>query len=202
MWVRSLGREDGGVGHGSPPQCSCLENPMDRGAWWASVHGVTKSWIGPNQLRASNWHFKQKAICLEVVNLSIICGHTCTLNLVLVFTQQIHVIPSGNPLSGYKHWGILKKKWVMYMPTLCEPTSEDIWMKWFYGKRWYHSIGKCWPDLGVTTLLINQDTFWRSGSSIPISLSGKETINEILGQNVQSVCWSAFCTMSYTYNTK
>ena len=30
-------------GHGSPLQYSCLENPMDRGAWWATVHGVTKS---------------------------------------------------------------------------------------------------------------------------------------------------------------
>ena len=27
---------------GSPLQCSCLENPVDRGAWWAPVHGVTK----------------------------------------------------------------------------------------------------------------------------------------------------------------
>ena len=30
---------------GNPLQCSCLENPMDRGAWQAAVHGVTKSWI-------------------------------------------------------------------------------------------------------------------------------------------------------------
>ena len=29
--------------NGSPPQYSCLENSMDRGAWWATVHGVTKS---------------------------------------------------------------------------------------------------------------------------------------------------------------
>ena len=29
--------------HGTPLQHSCLENPMDRGAWWAAVHGVTKS---------------------------------------------------------------------------------------------------------------------------------------------------------------
>ena len=33
-----------GVGNGNQLQCSCLENPMDRGAWWATVHGVTKSW--------------------------------------------------------------------------------------------------------------------------------------------------------------
>ena len=32
-----------GEGHGNPLQYSCLENPMDRGAWWAVVHGVAKS---------------------------------------------------------------------------------------------------------------------------------------------------------------
>ena len=32
-----------GAGHGNPLQYSCLENPMDRGTWWATVHGVTKS---------------------------------------------------------------------------------------------------------------------------------------------------------------
>ena len=32
-----------GGGHGDPLQCSCLEGPMERGAWWATVHGVAKS---------------------------------------------------------------------------------------------------------------------------------------------------------------
>ena len=32
-----------GEGNGNPLQYSCLENPMDGGAWWATVHGVTKS---------------------------------------------------------------------------------------------------------------------------------------------------------------
>ena len=31
-------------GNGYPFQYSCLENSMDRGAWWATVHGVAKSW--------------------------------------------------------------------------------------------------------------------------------------------------------------
>ena len=39
-------------GNGTPLQCSCLENPMDRGAWWAPVHGVAKSWA-----RMSNFTF-------------------------------------------------------------------------------------------------------------------------------------------------
>ena len=33
-----------GEGNGNPLQYSCLENPMDKGAWWATVHGVTKNW--------------------------------------------------------------------------------------------------------------------------------------------------------------
>ena len=38
-----------GEGNGNPLQYSCLEKPMDRGAWWATVHGVAKS-----QARLSN----------------------------------------------------------------------------------------------------------------------------------------------------
>ena len=40
--IPGLGRFPGG-GHGNPLQYSCLENPMDRGAWWATVHRVAKS---------------------------------------------------------------------------------------------------------------------------------------------------------------
>ena len=55
MWVQSLGQEDPlekgiailssllGEGNGTLLQYSCLENPMDGGAWWATVHGVAKS---------------------------------------------------------------------------------------------------------------------------------------------------------------
>ena len=32
-----------GGGHGNPLQYSCLENPVNRGAWWATVHGVAKN---------------------------------------------------------------------------------------------------------------------------------------------------------------
>ena len=33
-----------GVGNSNPLQYSCLENPKDKGSWWATVHRVTKSW--------------------------------------------------------------------------------------------------------------------------------------------------------------
>ena len=43
-WVQSLAWEDPlKEGHGNPLQYSCLENPKDRGAWQAAVHGVTES---------------------------------------------------------------------------------------------------------------------------------------------------------------
>ena len=51
MQVQSLGQEDPlEEGHGNPLQYSCLENPMDRGPWWATVHGVTKSGTQLKQL--------------------------------------------------------------------------------------------------------------------------------------------------------
>ena len=40
-----------GEGSGNPVQYSCLWNPMDREAWWATVHGVAESWIHFNHLK-------------------------------------------------------------------------------------------------------------------------------------------------------
>ena len=39
-----------GEGNGNPLQCSCLENPRDREAWWAAIYGVTQSWTRLMQL--------------------------------------------------------------------------------------------------------------------------------------------------------
>ena len=50
----------GGEGNGTPLQYSCLENPMDGGAWWAAVHGVAKS-----QTRLSDFTFTFHCHALE-----------------------------------------------------------------------------------------------------------------------------------------
>ena len=42
--ILGLGRSPGG-GHGDPFQYSCLENPLDRGAWWVTVHRITECWM-------------------------------------------------------------------------------------------------------------------------------------------------------------
>ena len=56
--VPGSGRSTGGH-HNNPLQYSCLENPTDRGAWWATVHRVTKSEARLKQLgrhiRVNDW---------------------------------------------------------------------------------------------------------------------------------------------------
>ena len=53
-----------GEGNSSPPQYSCLENPMDRGAWSATVHGVTKSQTRLKQLNTQSSHSKKLLVTI------------------------------------------------------------------------------------------------------------------------------------------
>ena len=53
--IPGSGRSPGG-GHGNPLEYSCLENPMDRGVWWATGHGVAKSWTQTEQLKHASTH--------------------------------------------------------------------------------------------------------------------------------------------------
>ena len=62
-------------GQGSPPQYSCLENPVDRGAWWAAVHGVAKS---RTRLSDSHFHFSKYSHILRSWGFSLyfVRGHS------------------------------------------------------------------------------------------------------------------------------
>ena len=63
-WVRSLGREDSlEKERANPLQYSCLENPMDGGAWWAAVHGAARS---RTQLRDFTFTFHFHALEKEM----------------------------------------------------------------------------------------------------------------------------------------
>ena len=55
--IPGLGRSPG-EGNGNPLQYSCLENSMDRGAWWATVHGVAKSRI---RVTDQQFHYSVKS---------------------------------------------------------------------------------------------------------------------------------------------
>ena len=75
-----------GRGHGKPLQCSCLENPMDRGAWQARIHRVAQSWT---QLKRLSTH---TLIYIVVVVRSLSCVQlfatpwTTTHHVTLTFT--------------------------------------------------------------------------------------------------------------------
>ena len=57
-WVQSLSQEDSPrEGNGYPLQYFFLENFMDRGAWWATVHGVTENWARLKQLMHASIYF-------------------------------------------------------------------------------------------------------------------------------------------------
>ena len=77
----------GGEGNGTPLQYSCLENPMDRGAWWAAVHGVAKS-----QRRLSDFTFPSHFHALE--------KEMATHSSVLAWR-----IPGTGSLVGCRLWG-------------------------------------------------------------------------------------------------
>ena len=55
-------------GRGNPLQSSCLENPMDRGAWWAAVHGVVKSWT---RLQFTASTFKVASSCYQITETNL-----------------------------------------------------------------------------------------------------------------------------------
>ena len=84
--VRSLGRFPG-EGNGNPLQYSCLENPMDRGACWAAVHGVCKS---QTRLRGFTFTFHFHALEKEMPTHSIVLAWK---------------IPGMGSLVGCRLWG-------------------------------------------------------------------------------------------------
>ena len=63
-----------GEGNGNPLQCSCLENPRDRGAWWAAIYGVTQSQTQLKRYSSSNsilyWCFSFWLISLCIISSS------------------------------------------------------------------------------------------------------------------------------------
>ena len=88
------GRSPGG-GHGDPLQYSCLESPMDRGAWWAMVHGIAKRWTCLKQmdthahthqpyyvLTASPWTCQSAFLLLSYKMGKMICVHRMEMRLI------------------------------------------------------------------------------------------------------------------------
>ena len=86
-----------GEGNGNPLQDSCLENPVDRGAWWAAVYGVAQSQTRLKQLSSSSSLMCYKCCCLVTKSLSD------------SFTTPWTVAPPGFSVDGVFQAGILEQ---------------------------------------------------------------------------------------------
>ena len=84
-----------GEGSGDPLQYSCLENPMDGGAWWAAVHGVAK-----NRARLSNFTFTFHFHALE----KEMAPHSSTLAWKLPWTEEPGRLQSTGSLRIGHDW--------------------------------------------------------------------------------------------------
>ena len=95
-------------GHVNPLQYSCLENPMDRGAWWATGHGVTQSgrWLSTHAQQS------ESAICIHISPLfwiffllrlpqSIQSSLSYTVGSVIYFTHRISSVYMSIPISQF-----------------------------------------------------------------------------------------------------
>ena len=106
-----------GEGNGNPLQYSCLENPTDRGAWWATVHGVSRvghDWV--TNAFASLLIHDTKLVCLSCLSVHLTHSNTNTMNtiwgvLTLLCSPRNHDRPPQSSLHFCKvklcpplHW--------------------------------------------------------------------------------------------------
>ena len=77
-----------GGGHGIPLQYSCLENSMDRGTWWVTVHGVIKSWTGLST------HLQMVSFIIQGLNWQV------PKFFAFFFSFTINVLSSGHVTDG------------------------------------------------------------------------------------------------------
>ena len=100
-----------GEGNGNPLQYSCLENPMDGGAWWAAIYGVSQGQTQLKQLSSSSKNTYWLAMELKrvVITLNegreILVAQSC-----LIFCDPMEYSPPGYSVNGILQARILK--WV------------------------------------------------------------------------------------------
>ena len=141
-WVRSLCRKDSpGEGNGNPFQYSCLENPMDGGAWWAIVHGVTKSrtWLsdfthtlkGKQRSGDIIWSKTVRWLISYQIFKSFFCGCVlseiiCTIKLIFFITTFL-CTPQGAKYD-FKVWSFSENCWAISypMPTLVQGLKPSV----------------------------------------------------------------------------
>ena len=103
-----------GEGNDNPLQCSCLENPRDRGAWWAAIYGVSQSWTRLKRLSSSSSRTRT-------------AGMLSRFRRVRLFAT-LWMIARQAPLSV----GFLRQEYWSGLPF--PPPRTGVWSKWWLAK--------------------------------------------------------------------
>ena len=127
-----------GEGNGTPLQYSCLENPMDSGAWWATVHGVTKSWT---QLSDFTFTFHFPALEKEIHREVFSKSHLSNMSPVVVERGSLEVTGHTFPFYDSKVFletedtkpNIIAKdvpiSLIIKILRILGAVSQELWMK-------------------------------------------------------------------------
>ena len=88
-----------GEGNGNPLQCSCLENPRDRGAWWIAVYGVAQSQTRLRRLSSRVSEHQLLCIhilyCLDSVDTPLGISNSCSRAFQRLHSEDYHVLGQG-----------------------------------------------------------------------------------------------------------
>ena len=105
-----------GEGNGNPLQYFCLENPMDRGAWWATVHGKVS-----DMTERLHFHFQTMVEVMKIMVISFKRSHACTATPTAPNPAAGHRQPMPLPETPGHSWGSLGQSLVG--PLLLSPGS-------------------------------------------------------------------------------
>ena len=136
-----------GEGHGNPLQHSCLENPMDRGAWWAIIHEVTKSWTWLSDFFLSLTFTKEGSDFLWFWGPTVIFP-TCLVSSSV--TGSVHVSAPDCCLEHIFFFFFLKSLFNSPLPVkiLFIALSSDLPFQWGLGsspqQESYLLLSSCW----------------------------------------------------------
>ena len=112
--IAGSGSSPGG-GHGNPLQCSCLEDPVDRGAWWATVYRVTKRWTRLSDWAGTHLHF-------------IVVSLTSAWNFLFILEQGRTFVSNTVPLT--LDTGVKTSRHVPLIKIVPDSNSQPLIMKY------------------------------------------------------------------------
>ena len=127
-----------GEGNGNPLHYPCLENPMDRGAWGAIVHGVAKSQTCLKWLSTHTWAESRKMVLMNMFSGS----------------NRDRENRRVNTAQGRRRWGELWEHWDIYI-TVCKTDTQQKWL--------YHtgSSTRCSVTIHMGRMVCGWGSGWR-----------------------------------------